>query len=138
MSENVDCIIKSGIVESIDAKYIKVRIHNQSACSMCYSKGVCTSLGSSERIIDVENDGKHKILPGDTVDIQMISTSGGMAVLFGYVIPFIILMTVLLIASSFMSEIASASVSLLVLVPYFIILYFSRNRMKKYFRFTLT
>ncbi len=137
MSENRDCIIKSGIVESIDNKYIKVRIHNQSACSMCYSKGVCTSLGSGERVIDVENDGKHEVVPGDTVDIQMISSSGGMAVVFGYVVPFVILISVLLISSTFMSEIASAIASLAFLVPYFMVLYFYRNRIKKYFRFTL-
>lgn len=138
MSEKVDCIIKSGIVEKIDHDYVKVRIHNQSACSMCYSRGVCTSLGSGERLIDVENDGKHFINPGDTVDIQMVSSSGGMAVILGYVIPFILLITTLLISSAYMGEMASAILSLLVLVPYYLVLYTARKKIKKYFRFTLS
>ncbi len=137
MSEKVDCVIKSGIVESVENKSIKVRIQNQSACSMCYSKGVCTSLGSGERVIDVENDGNHYVSPGDRVDIQMISTSGGMAVLFGYVIPFIILIGTLLVSSTFMGEAAAAITSLVFLAPYFLVLYILRNRIKKYFRFTL-
>jgi sigma-E factor negative regulatory protein RseC len=137
MSENTDCIIKSGVVESIDVKSIKVKIHNQSACSMCYSKGVCTSLGSGERIIDVENDHKHNLMPGDTVDIQMISSSGNMAVVFGYVLPFVILITALLISSTFLKEVVAGIVSLAVLVPYYLILYMTRKKMKKYFRFTL-
>ncbi len=138
MRQKEDCIIKSGVVETIGDKYIKVRIHNQSACSMCYSKGVCTSLGSGERLIDVEKDRHKVVLPGDTVDIKMISGSGWLAVLYGYIIPFILLITTLLITVEYSSEIVAALSSLIVLVPYFLILHFFRNKMKKYFRFTLS
>lgn len=138
MGQKEDCIIKSGVVESIGDKYIKVRIHNQSACSMCYSKGVCTSLGSGERLIDVEKDRHIVVLPGDTVDIKMISGSGWLAVILGYIVPFVLLISTLIITSEFSSESIAAIASLLVLVPYFLILHFYRNRMKKYFRFTLS
>lgn len=137
MSEKVDCIIKSGIVESIEDKYLKVRIHNESACSMCYSKGVCTSLGSGERTVDVENDHKHNIQTGDKVDIQMISSSGMMAVLYGYILPFLIMIITLVIVSNFLNEAFSAITSLLILVPYYFTLYTFRKKLKKYFRFTL-
>lgn len=138
MSEKIDCIIKSGIVESIEDKYIKVRIHNQSACSMCYSKGVCTSLGSGERIVDVENDSNHIIQTGDRVDIQMISRSGFLAVLYGYIVPFIILLLTLILVSNYLNESLSALISLLILVPYYLTLYFFRDKLRKYFRFTLS
>ncbi len=137
MSDKVDCVIKSGIVERVDEKYIRVKIHNQSACSMCYSKGVCTSLGSGERVVNVERPHDRVVLPGDSVDIEMVSTSGWMAVVFGYVIPFVLLIATLLIASNYAGEAISAMLSLGILVPYYFILYLSRNRMKKYFRFLL-
>lgn len=137
MAEKVDCIIKSGIVEEISNQYIHVRIHNESACSMCYSKGVCTSLGSGERIIDVEPDPSRKVAVGDTVDIQMISSSAWTAILLGYIIPFILLMGTLLIVNSLAGEAIAAISALLILAPYFLILYTVRNRMRRYFRFTL-
>lgn len=135
MDKKVDCVIKSGVVESVDNNYIKVKIHNESACSMCYSKGVCTSLGSGTRVVDVEKS--KNVQPGDVVDIQMISSSGWIAVLFGYIIPFVLLLGTLLISSQFFTEAYSALSSVGILIPYFLTLYFFRNRMKKYFHFTL-
>lgn len=137
MSNKVDCVIKSGIVESVGDNYIKVKIHNQSACSMCYSKGVCTSLGSGERLINVEKTSDRIVLPGDNVDIEMISSSGWLAVIFGYVIPFILLISALLFVSNYAGEAVSAILSLAVLIPYYVMLYIMRHRMKKYFRFVL-
>lgn len=137
MKEKVDCIIKSGIVESIGHKYIRVRIHTDSACQMCYSKGVCTSMGSGERVVEVESDGMHSLNAGDRVDIQMISRSGILAVLFGYIFPFILLLSTLLICSLYTTEGYAALISISALIPYFLILYAYRNRMKKFFRFTL-
>jgi sigma-E factor negative regulatory protein RseC len=138
MSNKADCIIKSGIVESIGDKYIKVKIQNQSACSMCYSKGVCTSLSSGERIIEVERDNGKIVLPGDKVEVEMVSSSGWLAVVMAYVIPFILLISTLIILNEFASESIAAIASLSVLAPYYFILHLYRNRMKKYFRFTIT
>lgn len=137
MRDNNDCLIKSGIVESVGVKNAKVRIHNESACSMCHSKGVCTSLGTAERLIDVELTEGQNIQPGERVDITMVTHSGTIAVLLAYVLPFVILISSLFISSYYFSEGVSALISLLILVPYFLMLYFFRNRMKRYFRFTL-
>lgn len=137
MNDKVDCVIKSGVVESISDDYIKVRIHNESACSMCYSKGVCTSLGSGQRTIDVEHDNRHTVKPGDTVDIQMVSSSGFMAVLFGYILPFVLLLGTLLVVSNYVTEALAALIAIGILIPYYLILYLYKNRMRRYFRFTL-
>lgn len=137
MEERVDCIIKSGIIESVGSDIIKVKIHNDSACSMCYSKGVCTSLGSGERIIEVETNNSDGIKPGDRVDIEMVSSSGWIAVILGYVVPFILLIFTLLLSSQFLSEAIAAIVSLIVLIPYFLTLFLLKNKMKKYFHFRI-
>lgn len=138
MSERTDCIIKNGTVESVGDKTVKVLIHNESACSTCHSKGVCTSFGSGDRIIDVEFENDLKLLPGDKVSIQMTASSGWKAVLLSYIIPFLLLMTTLFITANFISEALSAILSLIILVPYYFILYLFRNKIKKYFRFTLS
>lgn len=138
MEQRLDCIIKSGTIESVDDDKIKVKIQNNSACSMCYSKGVCTSLGSGERIIEVENDNIPLMKPGDKVDIEMISSSGWIAVIIGYVVPFILLILTLIISSNYLSEAIAALLSLIVLVPYYLSLYILRKRMKRYFHFRIS
>lgn len=138
MNEQVDCIIKRGIVENITDKFILVRIHNESACSSCHSRGICTSLGSNERIVEVDKNGKKDVQIGESVDIKMVSTSGWLAVLYGYILPFVILIGTLLIANYFLGEGLAAIISLLILVPYFFGLYLFRTKLKKYFRFTLS
>jgi sigma-E factor negative regulatory protein RseC len=138
MSEQVDCIIKSGIVEEIDSQYIHVRIKNDSACSMCYSKGVCTSMGSGERVIDVEHDQNAPVKVGDEVDIQMVSLSGTRAVIYGYLLPFILMITALLISNYYLGEMLAALIALLILAPYYIILYLAKDRMRRHFRFTIS
>jgi sigma-E factor negative regulatory protein RseC len=138
MADKIDCIIKSGIVEEVEENYLKVKIHSHSACSMCYSKGVCTSLGSGERVVDVENDNMHDVKPGDIVDIQMVSSSGWVAVMLGYIFPFILLLGTLLFISKYTSEGFAALISLSILLPYYLLLYLFRRKMRKYFRFTLS
>jgi len=138
VSERVDCIVKSGTVESVGDNTLKVQIHNNSACSTCHSKGVCTSLGSGDRIIEVEFNNEQKVLPGDNVNIQMLSSSGWKAVVLGYIIPFILLMTTLIIATNFTDEALSAILSLAILIPYYFMLFLFRIKIKKYFRFTLS
>lgn len=138
MSERVDCIVKNGTVESVGDKTLKVQIHNNSACSACHSKSMCTSLGSGDRIIEVEFSYEQKVFPGDNVNIQMISSSGWKAVVLGYIIPFILLITTLIIATNFTGEALSAILSLAILIPYYFMLFLFRNKIKKYFRFTLS
>lgn len=138
MNEQADCIIKRGIVENITDKFILVRIHNESACSSCHSRSICTSLGSNERIVEVEKNGKKDLRIGESVEIKMVSTSGWLAVLYGYILPFVILIGTLLIANYFLGEGLAAILSLIILVPYFFGLYLFRTKLKKYFRFTLS
>lgn len=137
MSEKVECILKSGIVEDINGKYIRVRIQNFSACAGCHSKDSCASFEKGERVVDVENDLSRTVKVGDRVDVQMIESSGWIAVLLGYVLPFILLIATLIIVNYYLGEVLAAALSLGVLVPYYLLLYAFRNKMRKYFKFTL-
>lgn len=138
MAEKVECILKSGIVEDINGKYIRVRIQNFSACAGCHSKESCVSFEKGERVVDVENDLSRSVNVGDRVDVQMVESSGWLAVFLGYVLPFILLIATLIMANYFLGEILAALLALGVLVPYYLVLYAFRNKMKKYFRFTLS
>jgi sigma-E factor negative regulatory protein RseC len=56
--------------------------------------------------------------------------------LYGYLLPFIIVLITLIVSSSLTNnEITAGLLALLVLIPYYITLYFYRNYLKKVFKF---
>lgn len=127
-----------GTVESINGSLVKVRILQTSACASCNARGLCSSAESKEKIIEVY-DTTNSYKPGDPVMIYGTTSMGIRAVIIAFVIPFVILLITLFAAMSFSSgnELLSAFLSLLILVPYYIVLYFLRNKIKKDFSFTL-
>ena len=59
MSESIN---HNGIIEKIDGGTVYVRIIQQSACSGCHAKSMCTASESKEKIIEVpDNSGKFHI-----------------------------------------------------------------------------
>ncbi len=127
-----------GTVESINGSQIKVRILQTSACVSCAAKGFCSSADSKEKIIEVY-DTTNLYKPGDPVMIYGTASMGMKAVTIAFIIPFIILLVTLFVAMSFSDgdELLSAFLSLLILIPYYIVLYYMRNKIKKNFSFTL-
>lgn len=132
-------IIKhSGIVERVDGSHISVKIMQTSACAACKVKGYCSSADSQEKIIDIyDPDTYYKV--GEEVMVYATVSMGMQAVLISFIIPFIIIMAVLfgMMAFTLQDELLSAVTALMSLIPYYIILYLFRNRLKKKFSFTL-
>lgn len=127
-----------GTVESINGSLVKVKILQTSACASCSVKGYCGSADSKEKIVDVYEPG-NSYKPGDEVMIYGATSMGMKAVLIAFVVPFVLLLIALFLTMylSGNNELLSAVFSLLILIPYYIILYFFRNKIKKNFSFTL-
>lgn len=127
-----------GTVESINGSLVKVKILQTSACVSCSVKGYCSSADSREKLVDVYESG-HSYKPGDEVIIYGATSMGMKAVLIAFVVPFVFLLGALFLTMylSRDNELLSAVFSLLVLIPYYTILYFFRNKIKKNFSFTL-
>ena len=100
MSESIN---HNGIIEKIDGGTVYVRIIQQSACSGCHAKSMCTASESKEKIIEVpDNSGKFHI----NEEVQLCGQS-------------------------------SLGLQAVLLVPYYCILYFLRDKLKMRFIFTL-
>jgi sigma-E factor negative regulatory protein RseC len=127
-----------GIVENIDGTCVQVRIFQTSACASCTAKKFCSSADSKEKIIEINNSsGNHKV--GDKVIIQSEIAVGMKAVFISFVIPFFILIVSLFVIMSITNknELLSASLSLLFLIPYYVILRMKRNYLKKELSFSI-
>ena len=126
MSESIN---HNGIIEKIDGGTVYVRIIQQSACSGCHAKSMCTASESKEKIIEV---------PDEEVQLCGQSSLGLQAVLLAFVFPLIIVFAAIVTGTSMQwEETTSGLTGLLLLVPYYCILYFLRDKLKKRFIFTL-
>jgi len=114
-----------------------VSILNHSACSGCHAKGVCSVADFKEKEIEILYSGK-SYTPGREVTVVLKEMLGFKALLYGYLLPFILVLSILLIVYNITgNDITAGFIALSVLIPYYTILYLFRNYMKKVFRFEL-
>lgn len=134
MSESIN---HNGRIEKIEGDTVFVRIIQQSACSGCHVQGMCSASEQKVKIIEVnDNSGKYRV--NEEVMLCGRSSLGLQAVLLAFVIP-IILVVAAIVAGTYLqwNETTSGLTGLLLLVPYYCILYLLREKLKRKFIFTL-
>ncbi|HKL07707.1 MAG TPA: SoxR reducing system RseC family protein [Bacteroidales bacterium] len=126
-----------GRIESINNNLIKVKFIAQSACASCHAKGVCSAAGLQEKVVDVfDHSNQYQI--GETVHIVLRQSLGFKALWLGYVFPFLLVLSLLIILSiTTGNEVISGVGALFVLIPYYTTLYFNKDKVRKQFTFTL-
>ncbi|MCF8374480.1 MAG: SoxR reducing system RseC family protein [Bacteroidales bacterium] len=126
-----------GTVEAIEDGLVKVNILSQSACSSCHAKGACSVADMENKIIDVQTPGnQYKI--GERVNVVMQQSQGFKALLLGYVLPFVIVITFLVVGTiAGLSEGKAGLIALAVLPIYYLGLYLSNNKLKQTFSFRI-
>lgn len=112
-----------------------VNIVSQSACAGCHAKGACTISDSEDKEVEITNyKGNYKV--GQEVTVLFKQSKGFAAVLWGYVLPFVLVLSTLIIALEITGdELKSGLLSLIILLPYYITLYFFRHLLKQVFNF---
>ncbi len=119
-----------GVITRISNNIVSVKIVQRSACSDCHAKGACMAADSKEKIIDVvDNSGDFKV--NDLVVIEGKNSIGYKAILWAFVLPIVLILSTLYMALSvFMwNETKAALASVVVLVPYYAVLYLLRHKM---------
>ena len=132
-------ISHSGIIESIHEGCVQVRILQTSACAACKVAGHCNASESKEKVIDVMNVSDiSQLKVGDSVVVRASRDVANKALLLSFGVPFLILVSVLLIMLKLISEEGIAAlVSLLALIPYYVALYFLRDRIQQKIAFSI-
>ena len=133
-----DIIKHRGIVEKVDGSHIVVRIVQTSACSACSAKGLCNASESKEKQIDVyEANPSYQI--GEEVMVCGTTSMGMRAVLLAFGVPLIILVLALGVSMKLTGEDAllSSGIALVSVVPYYIAIYFCKDKLNRTFSFTI-
>lgn len=119
-----------GVIESIDGNVIRVKILQVSACASCNVKGYCTAADVKEKIVTVTDLNASTYQNGEKVWVVGQSSVGIVAILFAFVLPFLVVIVSLFVLMTIWSNELLASIgALAVLIPYYCILWLNKKRL---------
>jgi len=135
---DLDSIRHSGIIKKIDNNFLYVSIIAQSACAACHAEGVCNVSDLNEEVVEVSRTGNKTHQVGDKVNVAMQKSLGTRAVMLGYFVPFMLVLFTLIISLSLLdSQGLAGLLALGILIPYYLVLYMNKDRLKKTFVFRI-
>ena len=133
-----DIIKHRGIVEKVEGSHVVVRIVQTSACAACSAKGLCNASESKEKQIDVyEVNASYRI--GEEVVLCGTTSMGMRAVFLAFGIPMLLLLVSLFVTMRVTDgdALVSSLVALFAVVPYYLVIYFMKDKLNKTFSFTI-
>lgn len=127
-----DRITHSGIIDKVEDDCISVRIIQTSACASCKVAGYCNAAESKEKLVDVYGHGfKEQFTEGESVIVIATKDVANKALIIGFGIPFVLLVSVLFVSTWLLSdETLGAIIAMSTLIPYYFVLYLLRDRMR--------
>ena len=133
-----DIIKHRGIVEKVEGAHVVVRIVQTSACAACSAKGLCNASESKEKQIDVfEARASYRI--GEEVVLCGSTSMGMRAVFLAFGIPMLLLLFALFVSMQVTDgdALVSSLVALFAVVPYYLVIYFMKDKLNRTFSFTI-
>ena len=137
MREN-ETISHEGIVTKITDDEIEVKIVAMSACAACHAKGACTMSDQQEKILTLPRPEHQEVHLFQKVNVIMSVGQGNKAALLAYLVPVVILLSVLFLCLGLgVNEGLSALLGFAALIPYYVVLYSLRDKLKKKFDYRI-
>ena len=128
----------TGIVDHVKDDCVVVRIMQSSACSACKVAAHCNASETKEKMVEVTSPGAAHYSKGDTVTVVADATVGFRASFYGYLLPLILMVaTLVVVMKAAGSEGAAALASIGILIPYYVMLYIFRNKLRNQLRFAI-
>lgn len=128
----------AGVVDGVEGECVRVRILQSSACSACKVAAHCNASETKEKIIDVMDADASHYQKGDLVMVVADTAVGFRASLYGYLLPLILMVVTLVgVLAATHSEGLAAVSALGILMPYYVLLFLMRNKLRNRLSFTL-
>ncbi len=128
-----DVIKHDGIVSKIHENTVLISLQGNVNCETCVAKNSCNALGSDAKEIELSKTNQTFKL-NEKVIVILEKQLGLKAVFWAYVFPFILMFLTLLISSNIFKEWVAGLISLFVLIPYYLTVYFFKNSFKEVFK----
>lgn len=134
--KNKDTFVHSGFISKINSDSVMVTLEQNIHCDSCRAKSSCGISESNTKEVEVINS-KDSFKINEEVNVVLKKALGLKAVFWAYIFPFILMFSTLLLASGFMGELIAGLLSLLILIPYYLTLYFLKNKLKSAFQISI-
>ncbi len=135
-SDTKNTIQHDGVITKITNQKVTVSLNGNINCEACNAKTVCGSSESNQKEIEVLTTNPSLQL-NDTVDVIISKDLGMKAVFWAYFLPFILIISVLIISSLFVKEWIAGLLSIFVLIPYYLLLFVFKKEFVKSFKFSI-
>ena len=131
-------ITHRGIIVAVKNKIADIKIISRSACSQCPAHNHCGTGEQKEKIISIPITKRNTFKTGDEVVVSISAKTGLKAVIYGYIIPLILLLAAIIITkccghNDFISGISG----IIILIPYYFGLFLAKDRLKSLFEFEI-
>jgi Positive regulator of sigma E activity len=136
--KNTETISHEGVVTKITDDELEIKILAQSACAACHAKSACGMGEQAEKTLTVPKPKDKEFALNQKVNVKMAIGQGNKAAVLAYLLPIILLLAVLFVCIGLgLGEGLSAIISFISLVPYYIVLYLRRDKLKRQFEYTI-
>ena len=136
--KNEETISHEGVVTKISEDELEIKILAQSACAACHAKSACGMGEQAEKTLTVPRPKGKDFVINQKVNVKMTIGQGNKAAVLAYLVPIILLLTVLFVCLGLgMKDSLAALASIVALIPYYIVLYLQRDKLKKKFDYTI-
>lgn len=136
--KNAETISHEGVVTKITDDELEIRILALSACAACHAKNACGMGEQAEKILTVPRPKNRTFDINQRVNVRMAIGQGNKAAILAYLIPIVLLLAVLFVCLGLgINEGLAALISIVALVPYYIVLYLKRDQLKKRFEYNI-
>jgi len=132
-----DNLIKhKGFISKISKNSVTVSLIGNVNCDACNGKAACGISESNVKEIEIF-DSEESFDLNVNVEVVMEKSLGLKAVFWMYIFPFLLMIFTLIICLTVFAEWLSGLLSLLMLIPYYLTIYFFRNAYKKAFKLSI-
>ena len=136
--KNSETISHEGIVTKITDDELEIKILAQSACAACHAKSACGMGEQAEKTLTVPRPKNKEYALMQKVNVTMAIGQGNKAAVLAYLIPIILLLAVLFVCLGLgIRESLAALISIVALIPYYIVLYLRRDKLRSQFEYTI-
>ena len=126
----------AGFISKISYGVLTVSLKGNINCEGCKAKAACGISESNNKELEIfEIDQVFNL--NECVQVVLEKGLGLKAVFFAYVLPFILLIFTLFITSNFLKEWLAGLVSLSILIPYYMLLYLTKDYFQKAFKISI-
>jgi len=117
---------------------VEAELTAQSACAACHARAACGMGESARKRIEIATPDAALYAPGERVVVSVERNMGMTAVLWAYVVPFVVLLGALVAASlAGWSDGAAAAAAAGGVALYYVVLYLSRERLERKIHFKI-